>query len=66
MGQVDLNLLKYNMANMEEISRQEGEEVKLSFSLEMLSLRYPKTTKKKGQISSWTQEFLTQSRRSDC
>lgn len=42
------------MANMEEIGRQEGQEVKLSFSLDVLSLRYPKTTKKKGQISIWT------------
>lgn len=63
MGQVVLNLLKYKTAKMEEITRWEGYEAKLSFSLDMLSLRYPKITKKKGQMSSWTQKSVTQNGR---
>lgn len=61
MGQVVLNLLKYKTAKT--VSRWEVYEAKLSFSLDMLSLRYPKITKKKGQMSSWTQESVTQSGR---
>ena len=40
MGQVVLSLLKYKTTKMEEISRREGYEAKLSFSVDMLSLRY--------------------------
>jgi len=63
MGQVVLNLLKYKRAKMEEVSRWEVYEAKLSFSSDMLSLRYPKVSKKKGQMSSWTPESVTQSGR---
>lgn len=66
MRQLVLNLPKYKAAKMEEFTRWEGSEAKLSFSLDMLSSRYPKATKKKSQTSSWTRKSAGRSGRGDC